>query len=336
MRQRNFIFVVLAVFLTVGTIYIARSWLAAQHVQAVQEPARPAQQGVSVLVAAHDLATGSFVRPEDLRWQAWPEGQIADNYLLKDKDAPESLSGAVIKLRIAAGEPVTSNRVIKPGDRGFLAAVLSPGMRAVSVPVTPISDISGLVFPGDHVDLILSHQVKIISQKQGDASGGTSDSSAFVSETIQTDLRILAIDQSMGDVEGKPMLGRTVTFEVTPQQVEAIEVSSMVGTLYLSLRGLAGSDTMAGDGVAGEELTPHGVRSVSHTWDSDVSPFITREGGAMNVVTILRGETKAGGGGSTSVNAAPSAAPATTPPNPGGPAAPNQGGSAPARTTSGP
>jgi pilus assembly protein CpaB len=336
MRQRNFIFVVLAVFLTVGTIYIARSWLAAQHVQAVQEPARPAQQGVSVLVAAHDLATGSFVRPEDLRWQAWPEGQIADNYLLKDKDAPESLSGAVIKLRIAAGEPVTSNRVIKPGDRGFLAAVLSPGMRAVSVPVTPISDISGLVFPGDHVDLILSHQVKIISQKQGDASGGTSDSSAFVSETIQTDLRILAIDQSMGDVEGKPMLGRTVTFEVTPQQVEAIEVSSMVGTLYLSLRGLAGSDTMAGDGVAGEELTPHGVRSVSHTWDSDVSPFITREGGAMNVVTILRGETKAGGGGSTSVNAAPSAAPAATPPNPGGPAAPNQGGSAPARTTSGP
>ena len=337
MRQRNFIFVVLAVFLTVGTIYIARSWLAAQHVQAVQEPARPAQQGVSVLVAAHDLATGSFVRPEDLRWQAWPEGQIADNYLLKDKDAPESLSGAVIKLRIAAGEPVTSNRVIKPGDRGFLAAVLSPGMRAVSVPVTPISDISGLVFPGDHVDLILSHQVKIISQKQGDASGGTSDSSAFVSETIQTDLRILAIDQSMGDVEGKPMLGRTVTFEVTPQQVEAIEVSSMVGTLYLSLRGLAGSDTMASDGVAGEEPTPHGVRSVSHTWDSDVSPFINREGGAMNIVTILRGETKGGGGGgSSSVNAAPSAAPTTTPSTQGGPATPNQGGSAPARTTSGP
>jgi pilus assembly protein CpaB len=329
MRQRNLILVVLAVFLTVGTIYIARSWLAAQHVQVVQEPAKPVQQGVSVLVAARDLATGSFVRPEDLRWQAWPEGQIADNYLLKDKDAPESLSGAVIKLRIAAGEPVTSNRVIKPGDRGFLAAVLSPGMRAVSVPVTPISDVSGLVFPGDHVDLILSHQVKIASQKPGDTGGGTSDTPAFVSETIQTDLRILAIDQSMGDVEGKPMLGRAVTFEVTPQQVEAIEVSSMLGTLYLSLRGLATSDA-TGDGVVGEEPMPsHGVRSVSHTWDSDVSPFINREGGATNIVTIIRGETKAGGGGgSSSVSVTLPATTATV--------TPNQGGSAPARTTSGP
>jgi pilus assembly protein CpaB len=325
MRQRNFILVALAVFLAFGTIYFARSWLAAQHVQ-VAEPAKPVNQGISVLVAAHDLATGSFIRTEDLRWQAWPEGQIADNYLLKDKDTPESLSGAVVKLRIAAGEPVTGNRVIKPGDRGFLAAVLSPGMRAVSVPVTPISDVSGLVFPGDHVDLILSHQVKVVTAKPGDPSGATTETPAFVSETIQTDLRILAIDQSMTDVEGKPILGRTVTFEVTPKQVEAIEVASMVGSLYLSLRGLAIGDAIAEDGVVSEDQAPaHGVRSVSHTWDSDVSPLITRDGGAAtSLVTILRG----GGGGTTSVNVTQPAAAAAV--------APNQNGSAPARTTSGP
>ena len=100
----------------------------------------------------------------------------------------------------------------------------------------------------------------------------------------------------------------------------------MVGSLFLSLRGLAVSDGIA-DSVVGEEPTQsHGVRSVSHTWDSDVSPLINRDGGATNLVTIIRGETKAGGGGggTNSVNVTPSAPTAT----------PNQGASPPARTTS--
>lgn len=325
MRQRNLIFVVLALLLTVGTIYIARSWLASQR-QVVQEAPKPEHEAISVLVAAHDLATGSFIRPEDLRWQVWPDGQIADNYMLKDKDAPESLSGAVVKLHIAAGEPVTSNRVIKPGDRGFLAAVLSPGMRAVSVSVTPVSGISGLVFPGDHVDLLLSHQVKGTVPKVGDPAGGTAEIADYVTETIQADLRILAIDQSTADVDGKPSLAHTVTFEVTPKQVEAIEVASMVGTLYLSLRGLAGSDTITDDGVASDEPSPsRGVRALSHTWDSDVSPLIHRDGGAAtNVVTILRGEKGSSGSNTITVTL-----PATT-----ATVTPNQGASPPARTTS--
>lgn len=327
MRQRSLLFVILAVFFTVGTIYFARSWLAKEHAQVVQEPAKVELPGISVLVAAHDLATGSFIRPEDLRWQAWPEGKIADNYLLKDKTAPELLSGAVVKLRIAAGEPVTGNRVIKPGDRGFLAAVLSPGMRAVSVPVTAISDVSGLVFPGDHVDVILAHQLKLVSPKAADDAspgpGSGNDTTAFASETILTDLRILAIDQSTADVDSKPILAKTVTFEVTPKQVEAIEVASTLGTLYLSLRGLAVADTIA---EGGADATPaNGIKSVSHTWDSDVSPLIHHDAsGAIGVVTILRGE-KGGGGGTTSVPLSPAPA---APPSPGAPA--------PARTASGP
>lgn len=324
MRQRSLLFVILAVFFTVGTIYFARSWLAKEHAQVAQEPAKVEHPAISVLVAAHDLATGSFIRPEDLRWQVWPEGQIADNYLLKDKEAPESLSGAVVKLRIAAGEPVTGNRVVKPGDRGFLAAVLNPGMRAVSVPVTPISEVSGLVFPGDHVDVILAHQVKVAIPDTN--AGGSNDSTAFASETILTDLRILAIDQSTADVESKPVSAKTVTFEVTPKQVEAIEVASTLGTLYLSLRGLAGVDTVAEDGADAEESIPaNGVKSVSHTWDSDVSPLIHHDGsGAIGVVTILRGE-KASGAGTTSVTLS------ATPTAPSSPTAPT-----PARTTSSP
>lgn len=314
MRQRNIFIIAIAVFLAMGTVYIARSWLASQRVQVVQEQPKPVQQGLSVLVAAHDLATGSFIRPEDVRWQAWPEGQVADNYLLKDKDQPESLSGAVVKLRIAAGEPVTNNRVIKPGDRGFLAAVLTPGMRAVSVPVTPTSEISGLVFPGDHVDLILAHQVKIVAPKGSDVP----DQSAFASETIQTDLRVLAIDQSTVDIEGKPSLAHNVTFEVTPKQVEAIEVASMIGQLYLSLRGLPGSDPMGDDMASNEDPAQRGVRAVSHTWDSDVSALITREGENSNEkeVTVFRGEKGSGASNTVTVTMPPLTATVTK----GGPA----------------
>jgi len=284
MRQRTLLFVILALVFSVGTIYLARSFLARQQAPVVAQPAAPVEKpSVAVLVAARDLATGGFIRPEDLRWQVWPEGQVADNYLLKDRDALESLTGAVVRARIAAGEPVSPNRVIKPGDRGFLAAVLTPGMRAITLATNPVSGVAGLVFPGDHVDVILSHQVRI------DAAGQQSSGSA--SETVMTDLRILAMDQSTADADGKPLLAKTVTFEVTPKQVEALEVASTLGNLNLSLRGLASGNSDGEDQTIGEDGAPqNGVRAVSHTWDSDVSALIHHgSGGQANIVTILRG-----------------------------------------------
>lgn len=293
MRQRTILFIVLAAVFGFGTFMFARSWVSRERTQVVPTTAAVVEKpATSILVAAHDLATGSFVRPEDLRWQVWPDGQIADSYLLKGKDTPESMAGAVVRQHIATGEPITGSRVIKPGDRGFLAAVLTPGMRAIAVPVTPISGVAGLIFPGDHVDIILSHQVKL---KNGD-DGAT----AFASETVQTDIRVLAIDQSTADVEGKPVLAKTVTFEATPKQVEAIEVASTLGNLYLSLRGVAGSAPNSEETTASDEGkgTP-GVRSSSYTWDSDVSPLIHHDAGDNGpAVTVLRG-TRGGGSGST-------------------------------------
>jgi pilus assembly protein CpaB len=318
MRQRTIIFVVLAAFFGLGTIYFARTWLSSQRAEHVVVQAKPEAPGVAVMVAARDLPTGAFVRPEDLRWQAWPEGQVADNYLLKGKDTPESLSGAVVRQAITAGQPVTTNRVIKPGDRGFLAAVLSPGMRAVSAQVTPVSDVAGLVFPGDHVDVILAHRLELVSAKK--------TTSAFASETVLTNLRVLAVDQSTGDLEKKPKLAHTVTFEATPKQAEALEVASTLGNLYLSLRGLPGTDPNNQSGVIGDDGLPvqHGVESVSHTWDTDVSPLINHDmEGKGQAVTILRGAVTGGGTTSTVTFETPKITV-------------KRGGTAGAQTTSGP
>jgi pilus assembly protein CpaB len=285
MRLRAILFAGLAIVIAFGTVQLARNWLSKERSALEAQAKVPAKPIAYVMVAAKDLPTGSFLRPADLRWQAWPDDQVDQHYLVKEKSKPEDLSGAVVRLKISAGEPVTAQRVIKPGDRGFLAAVLSPGTRAISVPVTSTSGVAGLVFPGDRVDLILSHQIK--TEHDPNAAPRTA------SETVLSDIRVLAVDQTTNDQDNKPVLAKTVTFEVTPKQAEAIEVASDLGKLSLSLRSLAhegneGEATMASIGTA-----------VSHTWDSDVSPLLSRMEQAPTphaapTVTVLRGGSDKG------------------------------------------
>lgn len=289
MKLRPMLFGGLAIITCLATIYTAETWLSSQR-QAVAAQTAPEKPMSYVLVATKVLPTGAFVRAEDLRWQAWPAEAANDSYLYKDKAAnalPEE-TGAVVRQRISAGEPVTPGMLMKPGDRGFLAAVLAPGMRAVSVPVTATSDVAGLVFPGDRVDLILSHQVK----DELDPSGPPKTTS----ETVLTDIRVLAIDQTVTDQDNKPVLAKTVTFEVTPKQVEIIGVASNLGNLSLSLRSLARSPD--------EPIRTRRNGPVSHTWDTEVSAAIVhndkpQQGGP--VITILRGSFSGGSGGTQAI-----------------------------------
>jgi len=285
MRLRTLVFTGLAITACMGTAYTAQMWLSKQRL-AVTAQAKKETPRMYVLVAAKVLPTGAFVRAEDLRWQAWPDEGANANYLYKDKDTLQSLIGSVVRQRIAAGQPVTNGGLMKPGDRGFLAAVLGPGMRAVSVPVTAISGVAGLVFPGDRVDLVLSHQIKDDREPNAPAK--------FATETVLSDVRVLAIDQTVSDQDNKPVLAKTVTFEVTPKQVEVIGVASGLGNLSLSLRSIS----------MGEDEQPARKHSgsLSHTWDSEVSSLIVHHDPLpAPVITVLRGSY-----GTTTGGAAPS------------------------------
>ncbi len=198
----------------------------------VPEPAR-----VFVLVANRPLAAGTFVGPDDLRWQAWPEETLAPSYILRDGEMAGDYAGAVVRTRMGEGEPVTAARIVRPGTRGYLAAVLNPGMRAISVPVSATTSVSGLVFPGDRVDIILNHRIV-------DAPGSFREF-VRISETVFEDIRVLAIDQNTDDTSAEPVIGNTATLELAPKQVEMIQVVLQLGTLSLSLRSVA--DPMADD-----------------------------------------------------------------------------------------
>jgi len=293
MRMRVLLFTVLALALAFGTARFAISRLSAARKEMATESVEKQAPKAYVLVAAKDLPAGTLLHPEDVLWQSWPDEELSDAYLRKDKDDLNSISGAVVRLHIAKGEPLTAGRVIKVGEHGFLAAVLAPGMRATSLMLTPTSDVGGLILPGDHVDLILSHQIK--------DDRAPNEPARQVSETILTNLRVVAIDQTVNDQEKKPISGKTATFEVTSKQAEIIEVSKMLGNLSLVLRS-AGSDQAGPPG----DRQLLGAASQSRTWDSDVSPLILHHDPEMQGplgITVLRGN--AGSAPSAAAVAAP-------------------------------
>lgn len=272
------------------TAFLVQGWLDHQRSQ-MARASRPAEAPAAngVLVARKALPTGTFVKAEDLRWQPWPEGAIDPTYVLQGKREPQSFAGAVVRQSVVAGQPVTDARLVKPGDRGFLAAVLSPGTRAVAVAVNASSAIAGLVFPGDRVDLILSHRFEVPGEK-------SKREVRRASETVLTNVRVIAIDQSTDDQKAKPAVPKTATLEVTPRQAEIVAVAMELGKLSLSLRSLARieDDTTTIGAVKADDDTELAKRGRTLTRDSDVSRLIARSNRRLqHVVHLMRGSKAA-------------------------------------------
>jgi len=287
MSVKNIILIAAALLITAGTTFVARSWLAAQRAQpvAIAQQA-PEPQGIKVLVAKVTLPTGVFIQEDQLRWQVWPDDNIPDAYLTEDEIQPEDLFGAVVRRGLTAGEPLTPTRVIRPGDRGFLAAVLRPGYRAIALRVNATSGVSGLVFPGDRIDIILTHI--ITDRSSGDAV------ERRASETILENVRVLAIDQTVDENATEPTYASNFTLEVTPKQAEMLSVVRELGGLSISLRSLAKDDEelerLATQDEPLEEVDPE--RGNTHTWDSEVSRLVGLRSGRSDgkkVVNITRG-----------------------------------------------
>jgi pilus assembly protein CpaB len=221
---------------------------------AAAAPAVP--MGPKVLVARKALPVGTLIDAESLSYQAWPQELVQGAYYTEgspDGDAAK-LIGTVVRNPITAGQPITKGSLVGPNDRGFLAAALGPGMRAVTVPVSATSGVAGFVFPGDRVDMVLTQSV----------SGGGEGDPLRVSETIVRNLRVLATDQR---IDSKNAEGQTevktfasVTFEATPRIAEKIAVAQSLGTLSLALRSIADNTAELERAVAaGEVKVPAGT-----------------------------------------------------------------------------
>ena len=250
MDKKKLLLLLGALIIAIGTAMAARSLFAGASTP--QAEATP--KGPKVLVAQRALPVGTIITADSISFQAWPKEMIQDAYFLDGEADMNKLLGTVVRFNVTAGQPVTQGALVKPGDRGFLAAALGAGMRAVTIPVSQKTGVGGFVFPGDHVDLVLTQTVR--STDQGE--------SLKASETILRNIRVLATDQSTETemVEGKTVVRtfRTVTVEVTPRIAEKVAVAQTIGTLSLSLRSLADNQTELERAIAsGAVKVPNGA-----------------------------------------------------------------------------
>ncbi|MFC4273201.1 Flp pilus assembly protein CpaB [Sneathiella chungangensis] len=288
---RKIILIVFALLITGSTVWFVRNWAGSQKPATVETAAvevQPVSQNVKILVAATDLPAGTLVQEQHLKWQAWPEDDdIEDMYIVEKARPLDDFIGTVVRQGIVAGEPITDARMVKPGQSGFLAAVLNPGKRAVSIPVDITSGIAGFVFPGDRVDVILTHSLVAESEVEGETSAARR-----ASETILTDVRVVAMDQSTNDQEQEASVRRVATLEVSPKGAEIIAVAKELGQLTLSLRALARieDEEKSKDG----QVAFKAERGRGHTWDSEASRLITGGSPRMGIPTTVINVVRAG------------------------------------------
>src|SRR6476661_1714200 len=238
-----------ALVIAVVTAVMAKNMFAgAGAQQAAAAPVVP--MGPKVLVAKKALPVGTIIDADSFAYQPWPKELMQNAYYVEgqpDGD-PKQLLGTVVRYQITAGQPVTRGSLVGPQDRGFLAAALGPGMRAITVPVNVNAGVAGFVFPGDHIDLVLTQQVE----------GGGDGPPLKVSETIIRNLRVLATDQRITDkdADGKTVVKTfaNVTLEVTPRIAEKIAVAQSLGSLSLSLRSIADNTSELERAVASGQI----------------------------------------------------------------------------------
>ena len=232
MRTAAVILIVAALGFAGLTFFLVQNYLDNQSV----EVATTETAAVEVVVADRDLPAGSVIESGKVRWQSWPDDSVDDAYVVQRNGAGEglidNLIGSVVRRAIAAGEPVTASKVFKRESAGFLAGMLRPGMRAVSIKVSAASATAGFILPGDHVDVVLTSEWREKSEELGPVV-------RRFSETILYDVRVLAIDQNTNDFEDSAQVSETATLETSPKQAEMVAVAGSMGKLSLSLRSLS-------------------------------------------------------------------------------------------------
>jgi pilus assembly protein CpaB len=238
---------------------------------------------VAILVAARPLRGGTLLKPEDMASAEVDEPALPAGALRDTREARQALLGAMIRRAANTRDPLSEEDLLRPGEHGFLAAVLGPDMRAVSIGVDMVSGIAGLVFPGDRVDLLLTQ-----SLDDRDAP----PSRRIAGETVLTDVRVIAIDQNLtqggaGDPSGAARQTRTVTVEVTARQAERIAVATRLGRLSLVVRS-------ASRGIVTAEAEEADA-APSITWGGDVSPALRgnqAQPGTVQTIRVIRGNQR--------------------------------------------
>lgn len=272
MRPVVLVFIFFAAMMGLLAAYMAKVWLDSRQPVAVEQQA-PAPTGmVQVLVAARPIASGTRLTRDDFKWMSWPKSALQDRFVDESKiteaalDAQQQqpsgpstpivnssgdkgdaavglvLIGAIARRQLLEGEPIGLESVVQPGDRSIVSAVLAPGMRAYSVPVQSEGASAGFINPGDRVDIMLAENMRAaVTGKNSNAEiPSTLPIVSWATETVLYNVKVLAVDQQLThDVkDGPAVVGKIMTFEVSPFDAEKLFAAQQLGVLSITLRSL--------------------------------------------------------------------------------------------------
>ncbi len=238
MNRSRVIILAVAAIAAIAAALLLRSLMGGgtQPVSAALPP--PKVQTEEVLVAADALPAGTRLTPGAVKWQAWPLESVDATFFTRHNtpSLEKLVDDGVIRAPMAAGEPFTTTKIVRADGGGYMAAMLTPGMRAVSVAISTTTGAGGFILPNDRVDVLITDQI--------------SDSPRiFRTRTILSAVRVLAIDQTVSQAADQKAVAdaKTATLELTAGQAETVARAQASGTLSLSLRSLGDSQAIAAD-----------------------------------------------------------------------------------------
>jgi pilus assembly protein CpaB len=246
------IFLVLIVALIVVSVFGLSILNHSKHQAAAPAPT------ARILVATTNLQGGSLLQPADMASATVLAAALPVGASLDTPENRAALVGAMVRTAISDGAPILDSAIIHPGDHGFLAAVLAPGMRAVTVGVDAISGANGLIWPGDNLDVLLTETIP-----------GAPGAKSIAAEIVLDDVRVIATGQEVvkdatpGPNPQPP--AQTVTLEVTPDQAARCLVASSLGKLSLIVH----SAEMQTGQLPAQDLPPS-----QPVWAGQVSPAL--------------------------------------------------------------
>jgi len=273
--------VVLVLLVGLGLLGLVGAFLLSQQQAPAPAPVVNAPPPAAhILVAARPIHAGSLIVPEDVQASDIDEGKVPAGALRDVQASRQQLRGAMLRRTMGPGEPFMPTDFLSPGDRGFLAAVLAPGMRAVTIGVDAVSGTAGLIWPGDRVDLLLTQTL------EGDTFAADH---RVAGETVMEDVRVIAVDQQLiqGAQASAAQQGgnRTITLEVSPVDAERVEVAVRLGRLSLTVHSATPEVAAPGEPA----VTPEPPQPV---FAGDVSAALRSRGGAKVAgpsVKVFRG-----------------------------------------------
>jgi pilus assembly protein CpaB len=298
-------------FAAVAAVIVLRMMSNEQKAPAAQAQGSEQVKTVNVYVAAKPIPIGVAITPDMIVAQPWPEHLVLDGFI-RDESGKASdggpvganaVVGMVTRAPFQQQEPILSTKLANPNDPNFLAAELPKGMRVITIQTNETQGVAGFVFPGDHVDVMVTHLVDKMVNGLPHADGTTGAPQMekdSVTETVLTNTKVMAVDQhstNVGstDAEGKLLVPRSVTLMVSPADAQRLRLAEKLGTLTLDLRSLADRDS---------------ADPLILTQQGDVSQYKSAAavGGATESVTVYHGVTR----DATPVGVIPAAQPMPT------------------------